>query len=468
MTIEQLHELAGSDFKKLKETVEKSFGESKVEDYLKQYNISGHDINDKTKRPDRQVTDDNGQVTGIEELTRISIAYQKKIAQMAAAFLCANPIQYAAMPQEGAEQNLFDATNRIAEKNKLDYRNMELAEIMMSETKVAELWYTEPLAPEDDFWTGVQTGAKFKLRMMILSKSKGSDLFPYFDATGNMIAFGRGYVTMEGEKKVEHFDLYTDTKIYKGVKSDAGFVAVPEDNLIGKIPVIYYHQEKPEWDDAQSMIDRLEKIGSNHGDTNDYNGSPVLFGTGDLQTFPRKGEAGKLVIGNNGADVKYVTWDHAPESFRMEIENLEKWIHSMTDTPDISFHSMKGLGTFSGFAIKMLFTGAHLKAARKAGGGFGESIQRRINYLKAAMIKLDLGLKNGFGLQIKPVFEFFLPKDSEGEVNTLTTAVTGGIMSKKTAIGKLGAVSNVDDEITQIGNEANSATKLNNEFNDAA
>jgi hypothetical protein len=97
----------------------------------------------------------------------------------------------------------------------------------------------------------------------------------------------------------------------------------------------------------------------------------------------------------------------------------------MTDTPDISFTQMSKLGTFSGFAIKLLFMSAHLKAAKKE-QIFGEGVQRRINYIKAAMGKLNTSLEKATTLNIKPQFEYYLPKDIENEVDVLVRALEGG------------------------------------------
>jgi hypothetical protein len=53
----------------------------------------------------------------------------------------------------------------------------------------------------------------------------------------------------------------------------------------------------------------------------------------------------------------------------------------------------------------------------------------------------------------------------EGLVNTLTTAVSGGIMSKDTGVRQLGIAEDVQAELAQIEQEANSAGALNQIMN---
>lgn len=225
-----------------------------------------------------------------------------------------------------------------------------------------------------------------------------------------------------------------------------------EVNGVGKIPVIYYSQPRVEWYNVQNLIERLEKKLSNHGDTNDYFDSPILYLEGQVESMTAKGDSGKVIVGKKGTKASYVSWDHSVDSTKLEVENLVKFIHTISQTPDISFEAVKGLGEFSGIALKMLFMDAHLKAAKK-GGIFGEGIQRRINFLKAANARINVTLEKGRALSIKPKFDFFLPKDDAGEVDTLVQATQGGIMSRQTAVRLNPKVENPEAELELIEGE---------------
>lgn len=428
--------------------------------FQKQYDPQTHDIKDTTKRPDKLIETDQGASTAT--VTRIPVSFQKTIVRRAAAFLVGNPIQLSANPADQTQIDLLSAVQKTWDDAKLDYDSKALVKLLKKETEVAELWYTEQV--DDTYWANTpMQGSKFRLRMKILANDKGDSLFPVFNAAGDMIAFGRAYTIKVGDKNEEHFDTYTDTQIILGVKTDAGWKPTPTANAIGKIPVIYYSQEAPDWQDVQDAIDRYEKSISNHGDTNDYSGSPIVVCDGEVEGFAKKGEQGKVLITKNGATVKYLSYDQAPESVKLEQTNLKSLIYEQTDTPDISFEQMKGIGPLSGAALKMLFMAAHMKAA-DGEEIFGKGVQRRINYLKAALAKINVKLEKALPLSIKPKFEYFLPKDDQGTVETLVSA-TGGkpIISRKTAVALNPLVQDPETEMKNLEDEDSAG--LDNQFN---
>lgn len=427
MTKDELDLLLTGGYTKAVEKVKSLVNIIKIEGYLKEYDPKQHDIFDRQKRPDKSIIDKDGRET-FEPVTRLAVALQKLIVSRAASFLCGNPIELAASPANSGEENLLQALRDIWRDNKLDYKSKKLARLMMSETSCAELWYVVD-RPQD----GVPIP---KLRVRLLAKSLGDDLYPVFDATGDMIAFGRRYIVTDKEKPEEHFDVYTDDKIYEGVFGEAGWTETNKPNTVGKIPVIYYSQDVPEWSDVQEMICQLETVLSNSSDTNRYFGDPMAIIEGIIQGFAKKGQSGKLLQLEKGAKISYLTWDQVPEPVKMEVDNLFRLIYSLTDTPDISFEQMKAImgGAPSGYAIELLFLSAHLKASMKE-EIFGESVQRRINFLIAAIIRIiDINLKAGSSLDVRPKFEYFLPKNIAEKIRILNNAVAGGIMSIQTAI----------------------------------
>src|SRR5690606_11958975 len=137
-------------------------------------------------------------------------------------------------------------------------------------------------------------------------------------------------------------------------------------NVFGKIPAVYLSQDHPEWWEVQEMIDRVEMTLSKFADTNDYFAHPMFKAKGDLKSMPSKDETGKMVklpivetINGNlvEADIDFLTWDHAPEAIKMEIESWKDLIYGLSDTPDLSFNNVKGIGNISGIALKLMFLG---------------------------------------------------------------------------------------------------------------
>lgn len=447
----------------LKKKIESETPSRKYAEWAKQYNPKLHDITDKAKRPDKQIETDNGLM--VVPVARIPISLQKKIVHLAAAFLCGRPIKPHAQAVDSKQSDLLKLIQKVWDDNKLDYMSQQICRLLFSETECAELWYTEPV--EASYWKGTGIDkAKFRLRMKPIARSLGDSLYPVFNTYGDMIAFGRGYYIKVDGKDVEHYDLYTDEFIYKGTVDNSELAFTTENNVIGKIPIIYYSQANPEWDDVQELIDRYETLTSNHADTNDYFGSPIIKVSGEIKGLSKKGERGKILEMENGADANYMSWDQSPKSVELEYNNLVRNIFDLTDTPNISFETMKGLGTFSGIALKMLFLGAHLKAAWHE-ENVGQSVQRRINYIKAALGKFDTSKENDLKeLIVKPVFEYYMPKNELEMVELLTTA-TGNkpIMSQKTAIQLNDLVENKAEELKEVKDEAASEGALNNQFN---
>lgn len=462
MTIEEIK--AGAAKEGFKDLVAKiTEGKTVDRDVTKQYDVENHAVIDTTKRPDKQFLNDKGE-NETSSVSRLVVPFQKKIVSRAATFLCGNPIVLNANPQDEKEKSLLAAVEKVWEDNKLDYKSKTLAEYMMSETEAAELWYIEPVDPEEDYW-GDTLKASFRLRVRILSNSLGDSSYPVYDPTGNMIAFGRGYTVEDGDKKEEHFDLYTDDTVYEGIKPDGGeWEVTPSTNIYKKIPVIYYTQPQPEWTDVQSLIDRYEEQLSNLADTNDYFGSPLLAVSGVIKGFAKKGESGKVIQLENDAQIKYVTWDMAPAAVKIEMETIEKLIFAMTDTPNDSFEQMKSLGVFSGIALKMLFLAAHMKASKKE-EIFGEGIQRRINYIKHIIARID-GTFEKVRLTIKPKFEYFLPKNDAEKIDILVSAVQGGIMSTDSAIRQNPLIEDDDSEIQKIEKEKSGPGALDKLLNE--
>lgn len=418
--------------------------------YLGQYDPLLHDVMLTAKRPDKQVETDNG--TSTVSVARLPIAYQKKIVLTRATFLCGNPVEIIAQANQQIEEDMLAVLKRTWDDNKLDYESKRLAKHMMSETEVAEVWYADPI--ENGYWKDTANdlpSVKYRLRMKIIAPSLGDTLYPIFDNKGDMIAFARGYKLHENEKDVEHFDIYTETKIMKGVQITVDtWEVTTEVNPLGKIPVIYYSQPHPEWYDVEKLIERTETLHSNHADTNDYFGSPMVFVQGDVTGFAKKGESGKVLIGKNGATANYLSWDSSPASIKLESDTLDDYIHYMTGTPKISFENLKGIGAVSGIALKLMFMDAHMYAADKE-EDFGKGIQRRLNFLKTALAKINTTLEAATSMSIKPKFTYYLPQNVEETISTLMQA-TGGkqILSVESAVEQNPLVVDKDEELTRL------------------
>lgn len=426
-----------------------NFFKSKASDknfkeFINQYDPEKHDVHDTTIRPKKVVKTDAG--TTLKDVTRLSLPFQKLIVDRAAAFLVGDGIKLIADPDGEKEQLLYDMIQKTWHDNKLDYKTRQLARAWMSETECAEYWWFQD---NKDFWKGtdVKVGGRARMKMQVLSPSSGDNLYPYFDQYGDMIAFARGYMV----DKTEHLDVFTAEKLMYFKKDLNWTITENKENKLGKIPIVYYSCDRPEWSDVQYLIERYETMLSNFADQNDYFAAPIVKIKGRVTGFAEKGESGKMITMEENADASYLTWDQAPEAIKLEKESLQELIFSMTQTPDISFQQMKGLGAnVSGIALKLMFLDAALKTLKHQ-EEFGEGMQRRINILKKGMSLISTSVEPAITMQIEPEFTFYMPSNDQEIVNTLVTAVGGKpIMSRKTAVENSPYTLNSEKEMEEI------------------
>ena len=454
MEIDELLQLKSYDLITEVRTKKRSIDHNTFAD---QYDPEKHKVHDEVLRKKKTITTDAG--TNVVDVARLSIPFQQIIVDRAAVFLIGEGINRLSKAETNQELLLVDMIDKTWFDNKLDYQTREMARKWMSETEVAELW---DFKEKDKAWDGYDlgSGGKFVMRMQVLAPSEGDTLYPYFDQYGDLIAFGRGYKV----NKEDHFDLYTD-KIIRRFTKKTNWESEDEKNPFEKIPVIYYSRERTEWANVQHLIERFETMLSNFADSNDYFASPMVKIKGEVTGFAEKGEQGKLITMAENADASYLTWDQAPAAIQLEKDTLQELIFSMTQTPDISFAQMKGVGNVTGIALKMMFLDADLKA-KKHTEQFGEGLQRRINLLKKGMSIISTKVEAAQNLQIEPEFTFYLPANDQELVNMLVTSAGGkAIMSQKTAVSLNPFVMDTEKEMESI--KEDEAGQFGNIFDEA-
>lgn len=185
--------------------------EPEIETYIKQLDPTLHDVCDPRIRRNKRVkvdpadleasTDEEGvtQVTHstdekkesyrTEKVARIALALQKLIVKRAVAFTFGNPVMHNAEPEEGTkEEDVLKAVKKALYHAKARTVNRTVAKSIFSSTEAAEYWYT---TPNDNKLYGFDS--KYKLKVAVFSPLKGDKLYPYFDETGDMVAFSREY-----------------------------------------------------------------------------------------------------------------------------------------------------------------------------------------------------------------------------------------------------------------------------------
>ena len=451
----------------------------KIEEINKELDPTKHKVMDPTIRKDKKVKADvdageeadagvvqvtrGAKKTSIamryEKVSRVALAYKRLIVSRAVAFIFGIPVQYKCDSEDKQEIEIFDSVKKVLHFNKEKYFNREIARELFSFTEVAELWYpTEE--PEQHNIYGFPT--KFKLRVIAIKPSEKNSLYPFFDNTGNLLAFSRSYILKEEDKDVEYFETYTDEFFYKFKKADGGWEQIEKTaNVIGKIPIVYARQDETEWYRVQNLIESDEELRSNFSDTNKYHASPTVAVKGKIEGFAKKGEAGKVIQMDQNADAKYLEWSQASESVKTEHEMNREDIFALTQTPDISFNNVKALGNLGVAAQKMLFMDAHLKVMDKE-EILGEYLQRRINLIVAFLANMNTSYKTvKDNVIITPEITPYIMGDEKETISNVTSAVSAGIMSRRTGVEQIAYVQDADAELARMQEEEAKANAIN-------
>lgn len=403
-----------------------------------------------------------------EEVARIGLDLPNLIVKRAVSFLFGNPVNLSAeYDQENEKQKqVMQAIKRILHDVKDRSFNRRIARTLFSCTEVAELWY--PVQSENANNYGIKS--KFKLRCAMFSPLKGDTLYPYFDESGDMVAFSREFTIADSDKSSStYFETYTDKAHFMWKQGENGLALVegyPKEIQIGKIPIIYGRQDAVEWAAVQVLIERLEKLLSNFADTNDYHASPKIVVKGELVGFAKKGESGAILqLEGENASAEYLSWQNAPESVKLEIETLLHQIYTLTQTPDISFDAVNGIGSISGVALELLFMDAHLKVQDHC-EVFDEYLQRRMNIIKAFVSQFDTTLKEAVEeVMIEPEIVPYMIQDKAAELKIWTDANGGNpVMSQRESFRKAGLSSDPDADYDQYVQEQETATQRTNSF----
>jgi len=440
--LQHLASLNGND----KDTFISQFGkkQSDILEWINEYDPEKHDVMNPALRRNKSVRKPSGQKDQFENdilvndtvyVTRIAVDIQQEVTKSASGILCTNKIQLVGKVNPQPIQDVWD-------NNKLDLRTISICNYWLSETEVAELWYK--IDGED--------------KVMILANSLGDKLYPIFDDKGKMICFIRKYCAktlvagIVDLRDVNYYEIYTEKDVVKGNDQNNGIFSFdnPVPHGYEKIPIIYACREKPVWNNAQTSIERWEESISNLCDTNDYFGSPTGVVKGKIISYADKGESGKLIQIDADASIEYLTWNQAPESIKLEWETLRSIVYNSTRTINLSIDNLKGLfgSAPSSYAIKLLFTPAHMQAAENE-EVFGEYIQRRIN-----LIGSFTGVESG---AVQPKFTYYLPKNDTEELTNIINAKNAGILSDESAVIDSPLTIDSNIELERIKSESESS-----------
>lgn len=405
---------------------------------------------DETIRPRKLVRTDNEQK--YVDVARIAFALQKLIINRAVAFCFGNNVEITSNAKTEAAIEAFNTYRNVLKKAKSYSLNRKMAKILFTFGEVAEYWYITE---------GGNLGSERnkKLRVTLFSP-KDCTLYPFFDDNDDLIAFSRAFSKKEGEETKQYFETWTDEEYC--CWNDSGNIVSQYTHNLGKIPIIYSHQDQRETEDVDMLIDRLEKSVSNFADTNDYHAAPKIIVNGPIKSFSQKGETGGILEVGENVKPYYLSWNSAPEAKKQEFDILLKMIYTISQTPDVSFDNMKGVGAVSGTALKTLFTDAHLKVQdhREV---LDEHLARRESVVETYLTTLEPGLKKGFDeITIEQEIIPYLSTDQTTSMGTLLAANGNKpLMSHRQSVIKANLSKNPEEDYGQILAEERESSLMN-------
>lgn len=422
--------------------------QSEAMEAIAEYNTKTHSV---MRRPAKIVRNKDGERIDEKKVAKLPIAYQPYINEIALVFLFGQPVKWV-QTSEGTD-DAFTAFNNIIKSTRFNSHIRECKRIAGSETESAML-----------FRCYKDSNGKPAVQIRVLANSKHDELYTRWDNYENLLTFAWGYYAKENNESVYHIEIYTNQTIYHCKKLKIGWEVVEETNIIGKIPVIYFKQDK-EWAGVEELIEREEMIASRTADTNDYFANPIAVISADVaKNMPSKEETGKLLITNGDHSVneavKYLTWDSAPESKRQEIEWLQNQILSKTFTPNITLDTLKSLSNLSGKALRTVMLLADIKA-NKHKEVYDEMLDRTASLIASIIGNvLDIRLKSQCdNLVIDHEFQEPFGEDVESTLNNITKSVDSGLLSTETAVGMNPLVKDPIKELSRITEEGEERKK---------
>lgn len=395
---------------------------------------------------------------------RISLPIEQDIVNIHTAFTVGTEPRLVADPSE-AEKPLFTALTETLKQNKTKYQNRKIVRAWLSEEEVAECWY---IVPDDCFWSKLRSrepsmyggrAPEYRLKSVIWSPFLGDRLYPFFDETGDLVAFSREFVRKSPDGKNETvFTTYTDKFVYTWVFSSEWTDAGIKEHGFSEIPIIYAPRGETLCKKVRPLRIRLEKLMSGYADCVDYHFFPILKLFGEVEKFSGEFRNRVVQLTGEGADAMYLTWNQSADPVRVEAEKLLELIYSMTNTPRISFENLKGSGqAFSGVAFRYAFMGAHIAVENHA-EEMGLFMQRRINFLLSALGSVNTYLSDASKtLTVETEIVPYMIDDLAGKVSTAVEAVNGGIWSKREGILFAGNADRLEEELKDIKDASNAA-----------
>lgn len=433
-----------------------------IEQYKKEYYKHDREIRDSQVG---KIQTDKVTPTKVIKSVRIPINFAKKIVTTSTVFEVGKPVTL--IPSE--ENDLSNMLFNVWKINRTDSLIQKLVALKKSETQAAIQFYISDIKENSN--TSKVLDQQKQIKVNLLENSNGI-MTKYLDSAGDMVLFMWEYKsTNEKGKVISNVEIWDKLNRHY-LNDESGKLFYSLNGIIPHgfdvIPIVYVSQEEPEWFVVREIIDRYEVSLSKLGASNDYSAYPLLQIFGKIESLPNKDEGGKILqfpikVDENGKEhhgkAEFLESKNSVDSSKLEFDILKELIYSISQTPDLSFNNIKGIGSISGVALKLMFLDAVIKATLNEGEN-RTMVERIIKvYLSGITNTTNTNLQKEYkNLYFDVSFNSIIPSDVETAANTIISLKEAGLLSTDTAIKLLDIVEDSKKESENIKTENDEKT----------
>lgn len=410
-------------------------------DFMREYEPTGHIINNPLIYPDKIRKDPETGQEYNEPVARVAFAFQRIITIKQLSHLCGNDVQFE-MPSSKDNKQTNDTFFKF--KEGWSVKDMEIA------------WFEAAKSVKitgDGAFVGYKQNGKFYWK--ILSFLNGDTLYPHYDAvTGELTLFARKYSNLDdnGKETINYVEVWDEKFLYRYKQDKTGVAGVVNKvkkyfglsgyKLISQelhnfpfIPVAYKRDENGAcWSFSQGSIDQYELAFSQLVQNNTAYAFPIMYMKGDEVSLigDMNGSVKGITMGQD-EDAGFLNTPNGSDLFTLQLSTLYKLIYEQSFAvipPEVRSGDMPGV------AVKLLYSPAVEFAMKDA-----QEYQPFLNN----MVRI---FSNGYGTEIGTISAFnslevyawilpYVPQNDSELITNLATAVQNGFESRQTASEKI-------------------------------
>jgi hypothetical protein len=395
-----------------------SYSQVSQDQYLAELDPRSHEINNPLIYPDKYVKNDQGEITGMTYVARVSVALQQMIATKQCVHLFAKPPKFTSSRDgDNAKFTKF--------KEYWTQYNASCALYLMAKSALTT-------GDGAICFFKKQTGIGYK----VWSYKDGDTLIPNYAHDGvTLEKFVRRYNSINNDGVTQDtIDIYTDitvqTLVLDGMKWKVKDAERPHGFM--QIPIAYHREQDVAWGVGQDLIDKIERLLSDVRESNTYFAYGILFLAGqDVTMLPPKSTQGKVIISSDeNSKAQLLEQNDISPSLKFEYEQYVKQLFRITGTVSIDPEVLKG-GDQSGAYIKNLYNDA-IQYAMDARPRWQPVLETIVSIIKESLgldVKDTLGYKN---LVVISEPDIYIPMNVAEEIRMVNESFSTGAITNET------------------------------------